>query len=167
MNNHSGGPVFTIPITAAALSTVGAWDLAGITAQSSGRLEVIDISMTIVSTQFSTAPGLALTLLRGSSAASTGASISPAPVKGWPGASTANFTASGPSSTPVSTASAVAVYADAFDGHGRFRYRPERREERLILTYSQRLHLRTTTPSIACTIYGTLVVQDVGKALPS
>jgi len=162
--NPSGGPIFNIPISAAALSTVGAWDLVGITAQSSGRLEIMGISLTIVSTQFSTASGLALTLLRGSSAASTGASISPAPIKGWSGASSANFTVTGPSSTPVSTASAVAVYADAFDGRGAFRYRPQSRDERIILTLSQRIHLRTTTPSIACVVYGTVVCQDVGKS---
>jgi hypothetical protein len=167
MHDNSGGPVFTIPISAAALSTVGGWDVVGITAQSSGRLEVLDISLTIVSTQFTTAAGLAITLLRGSTAASTGASILPQNVKAWSGASTALFTVTGPSSTPVSTASAVAVYADAFDGRGRFRYQPENRAERITLALSQRLHLRSTTPSIAATIYGTITVQDVGKGLPS
>jgi hypothetical protein len=165
--NQSGGPIFTIPIIAASLSTAGPWDVAGITAQSSGRLEVLGIDLTLVSTQFSSAAGLALTLLRGSTGVSTGAAIAPANVKAWSGASTANFTVTGPSSTPVSTASAVAVFADAFDGHGCFRYRPNGREERITLILSQRLHLRSTTPSIAAVVYGTITVQDVGKGLPS
>jgi hypothetical protein len=85
----SGGNIYNIPIVAASLSTGGPWDLCGLTAQSSGRLEVIGIVLTIVTTQFSTAPGLAITLLRGSSGTSTGTAILPQNVKGWSGASTA------------------------------------------------------------------------------
>jgi len=159
----SGAPVFHIPIASAALSTAGAWDLCGVTAQSSGRLELLGIDLVIASTQFANGSGIALQFLRGSTGLSTGAAILPRNVKGWSGASTAFFGATGPSSTPVSTASAVSVYAGSFDFRGRFQYRPMSREERLILTLSQPLHIRTTTPQIAVSINGTIVVQDVGK----
>jgi hypothetical protein len=164
--HNSGGPIFNIPIINASLSTANAWDLAGLTADSSGRLEIIDIMLTIASTQFSSGSGLAITLLRGSTSASTGAALAPKNVKGW-SAPTPAFTASGPSSGLVSTASAVAVFADAFDSRGRFRHRPAERDERLVLILSQKLHLRTTTPSVAVVVNGTIVAAEVGKGLPS
>jgi len=167
MHNQNGGPIFTIPIVAAALTTAGAYDIVGLTAQSSGRLEIIDVHLTFASTQFASGSALALQFLRGSTAASTGAAILPSNVKGWSGASTAHFTVTGPSTTPVSTASAVQVYANAFDANGSFRYRPDHREERITLAVSQRLHLRSTTPSIAATLHGTITVQDTGKWLGS
>jgi len=167
MNQHSGGPVFTIPISAAALSTAGAWDIAGITASSSGRLEIMEITLTSASTQFTTGPGLGITLLRGSTGTSTGTSITPQNVQGHTGASTANFTATGPSSTPSSTTSASVLHAGALDGHGCYVYRPKGREGRITLALSQRLYVRSTTPSIATTLYGTVTLQDCGKGLPS
>src|SRR5262245_2535028 len=97
--HQSGAPVFNVPIVSAALTTsVSAWDLVGITAQSSGRLEIVGIDLVIASTQFANGSGIALQFLRGSTGTSTGASITPRNVKGWAGASTAFFSASGPSS---------------------------------------------------------------------
>jgi hypothetical protein len=165
MMHNSGGPIFNIPIINASLSTANAWDLVGLTADSSGRLEILDIMLTIASTQFSSGSGLAITLLRGSTGTSTGAALAPKNVKGWSGAPTPAFTASGPSSGLVSTASAVAVFADSFDSHGRFRFRPGDRDERLVLILSQKLHLRTTTPSIAVVVNGTIVAAEIGKGL--
>jgi hypothetical protein len=152
----SGGPVFDIPIAAATLSTGGPWDLFGLTASSSSRLEIQRIEITLQTSQFSTFPGLAFLLITGSTGSSTGAAITPVNVRRHSGVVTAPFTATGPSSTVVSTASATLLFA----------YQP-REQQRPILGLSGNCFVRTTTPSIAAIVNVTATVQELGKGLPT
>jgi hypothetical protein len=161
----SGGPVFDIPIAAATLSTGGPWDLFGLTASSSSRLEIQRIEITLQTSQFSTFPGLAFLLITGSTGSSTGAAITPVNVRRHSGVVTAPFTATGPSSTVVSTASATLLFAGALDPT-RFVYQP-REQQRPILGLSGNCFVRTTTPSIAAIVNVTATVQELGKGLPT
>jgi len=97
--DREGGNVYNIPVSGQTLSTgAGGWDLCTITANSSGRLEIARVEVTIHSSQIATYPALALQLLTGSTGTSTGAAITPAPAKRYSGAKAADFTATGPSS---------------------------------------------------------------------
>lgn len=167
MHNSIAGPVYAVPLSTTSLTTAGGWDLLTVTADSSARLEVVEVNLVVVSTQFTAGSALALQFLRGSTAASTGAAITPRNVKGWSGAPSAAFTVAGPSSGLLSTASAVLLYSDAFDFRGRLTYRPTCREERISLTLGQRLNLRVGTPQIAATITGSVLLSETGKGLPS
>jgi hypothetical protein len=165
MSHGNGGITYNIPIASQALTTgAGGWDLLTITASSSSRFELVKVDLQIVSTQATVWPGIGLQLMRGSTGVSTGAAIVPANVKGWTGAQSAGLTATAPSSTPISTASAVAIHAGAFDANGSFRYEPS---DRPVMAIGQRLNLRTSTPQVPATITGCVVVRETGKALPS
>lgn len=165
--NDNGGPFYLVPLTTAALSTANGWDLLQLTADPSARLEVVGFDLVIASTQFASGSQLSLQLLRGSSAASTGAAVTGRNVRGWSGAPTANFTAAGPSSGLTSTASAALIWAGAFDFDGRLTYRSASRDERITLTLGQRLNFRTNTPQIAVAVTGSILVSESGKGLPS
>jgi hypothetical protein len=167
MMQGNAGPTYTVPLTTTSLTTANGWDILTVTADSSARLEVVEVNLAFASTQFASGSGLALQFLRGSTAASTGASITPRNIKGHPSPPSAAFTAAGPSSGLVSTASAVLLYSDAFDFRGRLSYRPKDREERISLTLGQRLNLRVGTPQIAVTITGSVLLSETGKGLPS
>jgi hypothetical protein len=167
MHNSNAGPLYTVALTTTTLSTGAGWDVLTVTANSSARLEVVAIDLVLASTQFTSGSALALQVLRGSTGASTGAAITPQNVKGHTGAPSASFTAAGPSSGLISTASAALIYADAFDFCGRLVYRAKDREARINLTLGQRLNLRVGTPQVAVTITGTVLLSEIGKGLPS
>jgi hypothetical protein len=167
VHNSNPGPIYTVALTTSSLSTANGWDVLQITADSSARLAIVGFDLVIASTQFSSGSQLAIQLLRGSTAASTGAAITPRHTKGHTGAPTASFTAAGPSSGMTSTASAVLIWAGAFDFNGRVTYRSASREEQLGLTLGQRLNFRVGTPQIAAVVTGSILVAEVGKGLPS
>jgi hypothetical protein len=167
MHSANAGPFYLVPLTTAALSTAGGWDVLQITADSSARFEVAAINLVLASTQFTSGSALALQVLRGSTAASTGAAITGRPVKGHSGALTPSLTIAGPSSGLTSTASAALIYADAFDFRGRLTYRPKDRDERITVTLGQRLNFRVGTPQIGVTITGSVLLSETGKGLPS
>jgi hypothetical protein len=168
MHNSNAGPLYSIALATATLSTANAWDVLSITADSSAsRVELVELRLCLVSTQYTSAPALGLQLLRGSTSSSTGASITPRNIKGHPNPPSAAFTAAGPSSGLMSTASAVLVWAAGFDGHGRLVYRPRDREERPTLALGQRLNLRVGTPQIPAVVTGSLLLCESGKGLPS
>lgn len=163
----NAGPMYAVVLTSAALSTANSWDALQISADSSARLEIVGFDLQVASTQFASGSQLTLRLLRGSTAASTGASISPVNVKGHPSPPSAAFTVTGPSSGLTSTASAAVVWGSAFDANGKLTYRSESREERISLTLGQRLNFRTNTPQIPVTITGSVLLSETGRGLPS
>jgi hypothetical protein len=167
ITQRPAGPVFGVPLSTSSLSTANAWDVLQLTADSSGRLEIVSFDLAIASTQFTTGSQLTLQLLRGSTAASAGSAITPRNVRGWSGAPSANFTAAGPSSGLTSTASAVLIWTGAFDFNGRLSYRPDCRDERIVLTLGQRLNFRTNTPQVAAVVTGSVLCAEIGKGLPS
>jgi len=130
ISQRAAGPIFLAPLSTSVLSTSNGWDVLQITASSSSRFELLGIDLSLASTQFASGSAIALQLLRGSTAASTGAAITPRNVKGWPNTPTPNLTVAGPSSGLTSTASAVLLWSGAFDSMGRLSYRPRDREER-------------------------------------
>ena len=157
-----GGPVFTAPFSAAALTT-NAQDLFCLTAGSSSRVVIREIRIGQY-TEFGDAQSelLSLTMLVGSTAPSSGTAITPRNVAGHSGAPSAASSVLGPSTTLASTASAVERFADVWNVAAGFLYAPLP-PERLILEPSQRLALRMTAPNDAMTMNGTLVFQEIGK----
>lgn len=166
-NNPNGGNVYNVCLSAQTLTTqAGGWDLVTITANSSSRLEIARIDVTIQSSQTATYPGMGLQLLTGSTGVSTGAAITPAPVKRYSGAKAADFTATGPSTTVSSTASATLIYAGAC-APDQFLYEPAW-DARPLLGLSGKFTLRTTTLQTAATVVSlTVTCQEAGKGLPS
>lgn len=165
MGHNHGGITYTIPISAASLTTANAWDLFSVTPDSSARVELVKIELQLVSTAYSVFPSIGVQLMRGSTtAASTASAITPVNVKGWTGAASAAMTATGLSSSLLSTGSATVVYAGGFDANGSFCYEPS---DRPIMAVSQRHNLRTSTPQVAATMYGTITVREIGKGLPT
>jgi hypothetical protein len=163
MNHGNAGPFFTVPLSTTTLSTAGGWDLFTVTADSSSRLELAEVNLVVASTQFTSWSALTLLFMRGSTAASTGAAITPRNVKPW-NASAAAFTVAGPSSGLISTASAVLLRCDGFDSNGRLSYRPWDRDERITLGLGQRLNLRTNTPQIPAVVTGSILLSETGKS---
>jgi|KBSSwiStaDraftv2_1062776.scaffolds.fasta_scaffold03470_4 hypothetical protein len=164
---RAAGPMYSVPLTTTALTTANGWDVLQITANSSARFEIVAIDLSLASTQFASGSAIALQLLRGSTAASTGAALTAPNVKPWVGAPSANFTAAGPSSGLTSTASATLIWSGAFDSMGRLTYRPADRDERIAVTLAQRLNFRVGTPQIPVTITGSVLLSETGKGLPS
>jgi len=167
ISQRAAGPIFLAPLSTSVLSTSNGWDVLQITASSSSRFELLGIDLSLASTQFASGSAIALQLLRGSTAASTGAAITPRNVKGWPNTPTPNLTVAGPSSGLTSTASAVLLWSGAFDSMGRLSYRPRDREERVVITVSQALNFRVGAPQIPVTITGSVLLSETGKGLPS
>ena len=168
MSHGNGGIIYNIPISASALSTSNTWDLFTVTADSSSRVELVEIDLVLLSSAYTAFPALGVKLLRGSTTvASTTLAVTPVNVRGaWTGSLAASLTATSVSSTPLSTTSSALVWANGFDQNGRFVYKPER-EARPILGLGQRFNLLTSTPQIASTMWGTVTVREIGKGLPS
>lgn len=163
----NAGPMYSVPLTTTSLTTGGGWDVLQVTANSSARFEVVEVSLGLASSAFPVQAGLALQVLRGSTATSAGSAILARNVVGHTGASTAALTVTGPSSALTSTSSAVLLWSGAFDADGRLCYRPKSRDERITVTLGQRLNLRVGTPSVAVTITGSMLLSETGKGLPS
>lgn len=166
MGHNNSASIYNIPLSAISLTTANAWDLFTITADSSARFELVKVQLQIASTLSALTHAIGLQLMRGSTAASTGAAVTPINIKGWTGALSASLTATQQSSTVISTASAVVLHAGAFDFNGTYCYEPEECE-RPVIAVSQRLNMRTTTPQNAASVHGTITVRELGKGLPT
>lgn len=139
------GPIYKAAFSSTALST-NPHDLIGILASSLSRVAIHEITIAQPSTD-SAYDSLGIQILRGSTASSTSAAITPRHISGHSGSPTAGSSVTLPCTTLVSTTSAVLLHADAMRGN-RYCYRPDECE-RPILDVSQRLHVRVTAPSSA------------------
>jgi hypothetical protein len=160
-----GGPIFTYPFSATALTTAGPVDLWCVTAPSNSRLAVREIRIGQYSDAGdSEAEMLSITFMSGSTAPSSGTAITGRNINRYSTAITpaANTSVVGPSTTLASTTSADLIFADSFNAMGGFRYYPVP-SERFIIGLSQRFVIRMTVPNDALTINGTLMVQEVGQ----
>jgi len=162
---REGGNVYNIPLAAVALSSANVWDLLTLTANSSGRIELVRVEVVLQTTQYAVFPALGLQIMTGSTGVSTAAAITPVNVKRASGNKAADFTAAGQSSSVVSTASATLVFAGALDPV-RFCWEPEECC-RPLLGLSGTLVVRTTLPSVAAVVFATATVREMGKGLPS
>lgn len=159
-----GGPIFTYPFSASALTT-NAQDLWCITAPSNSRFAVREI----VFGQYSDAGDaqaemLSLVFMSGSTAPSSGTAITGLNINRYSTASTpaASCTVVGPTTTLASTGSATVIRAETFNVMGGYRYYPVP-AERPIIGLSQRLVIRMTAPNDALTANGTLMLQELGQ----
>jgi hypothetical protein len=161
-----GGPIFTYPFSATALTT-NTQDLWCVTAPSNSRLAVREI----VFGQYSDAGDaqaemLSITFLTGSTAGSSaaGTAITGLNLNRYSTASTpaANASVIGPSTSLASTASATVIRAETFNVAAGYRYYPVP-AERPIIGLSQRFVIRMTAPNDALTVNGTLMLQEIGQ----
>jgi hypothetical protein len=153
---HNRGPIYTASFQTTALTT-NVMDAVGIRASSLSRVCIHEITLGQPTTE---APDrLGVQLLRGSTASSTSAAITPRHVHGWSGAPTAGSSVTGPGGT-VSTASAVLLYADGFFDNS-WIYRPAP-VDRPILDVNQRLHVRITAPSTT-RLNGSITWSEIGR----
>jgi hypothetical protein len=165
--SYREGNVFAIPFASQAVST-NAFDLVGIYASTSpiARVEIMSIDIAVISSGVSLTPQLCqVQLLRGSTASSTSAGVTPVNRKGWAGAPSAGSSATLPCSGAVSTASAVAIWADGFNVSQGWHFPPYQEMTGLVrpvIASGQRLHLRLTAPSTALTVTGTLSFREIG-----
>ncbi len=163
---REGGNVYNIPISATTLSTVNVWDLFTFTASSSGRFELVRVEVVLHSTQYVIFPALGFQILTGSTGVgSTASAITPVNVKRTTGNKAADFTATGATSTVLSTASATLVFASALDPES-WVYEPEECCRPLI-GLSGVMMVRTTLPSVSAIVSATATIREMGKGLPS
>jgi hypothetical protein len=160
-----GGPIFTYPFSATALTTGGSIDLWCVTGSSISRTAVREI----VFGQYSDAADaqsemLSVTLMSGSTAPSSGTAITGLNINRYSTAQTPAATCSvvGPSTTLASTTSATVVRAETFNVMGGYRFYPVP-AERPIIGLSQRFVVRITVPNDALTVNGTLMLQEIGQ----
>ena len=160
-----GGPIFTFPFSATALTTAGSVDLWCVTAPSNSRIAIREI----VLGQYSD-PGdaqaemLSLVFMSGSTAPSSGTAITGLNLHRYSTGVTAatSCVVVGPSTTLASTTSASVIRAETWNVAGGYRYYPVP-AERPIIGMSQRFLVRMTVPNDALTINGTLMLQEVGQ----
>jgi hypothetical protein len=169
--HHHEANLFAVPFTAQTLSTGGAWDLFGLYASTSPvtRIEVVSIDLDFSASAVSATPqALSLTIFRGSTASNPTA-FTPANLKGWSGAPTASSSATSPSSSLVSTASATLIWAGVANAATGWHFPPQQADAftRPILASGQRLHVRIATPQAALVASGTLTFREIGAGLPS
>lgn len=151
------GPIYTASFQTTALTT-NPHDAFGILPSTLSRVAIHEITLAQPTTE---APDrLGVQLLRGSTASSTSAAITPRHIHGWSGAPTAGSSVTLPCTTLVSTASAVLVHADAFFDN-KWVWRPAPMD-RPVLDVSQRLHVRITAPSTT-RLNGTIKFSELGK----
>lgn len=165
--SYREGNVYSIPFASQAVST-NAFDLVGIYASTSpiSRVEIMSIDIAVISSAVSATPQLCqVQLLRGSTASSTSAAITPVNLKGWSGAPTAGSSATLPCSNVTSSASSVQIWADGFNAAQGWHFPPYQEMTGLVrpvVASGQRLHLRLTAPSTAFTMTGTLTFREIG-----
>jgi hypothetical protein len=155
------GPIYTASFQTTSITTATC-DVIGIKAPDNSRVCIHEIVAAQPSTDASDRFGVQL--LRGSTASSTSAAITPRNIWGWSGAPTAGSSVTQPSATLVSTTSAVLIYADAAHDN-RWQYRPMPMD-RLILDAGQRLHVRITAPSTT-KLNGTITFSEIGNKASS
>jgi hypothetical protein len=163
--------LYSVSFSAQTLSIGGSWDLFGILASTSPvtRVEIVAVQLSFSASAVSATPqALSLTMLRGSTASST-TTATPTQLKGWSGAPTASSSATSPSSSLVSTASATLIWAEAVNVANGWSFPPKQADAftRPVIASGQRLHLRIATPQVALVASGTMVFRETGAALPS
>jgi hypothetical protein len=157
----NAGPVYTASFSATT-TTTNPYDLFGILPSTSSRVCIHEITIGNISTG-PASEAVGMTLWRGSTASSTSAAITPRDVRGYTGVPTAGSSVTGPSSSTVSTTSAVAIHAESWVyGQESWKFCPEECE-RPLLEVSQRLHLRMSAPAAGLTLAGTLKFSEIGK----
>jgi hypothetical protein len=169
-NDAREGNVYNASIQANVLSTTGQNDIYATLASSGSRFQVLDIRLAQASTNPTAIQSLGIQFFTGStSTAPAGTALTLFNTKRWSGAPSAVTSVTGPTTTLSSTTSATLIYADAFDAaSGSFRYKP--REDYgvpLVITNSQRFHIRVTTPQLPVIIHGTLTIKELGVGLPA
>jgi hypothetical protein len=157
----TNGQIFSAAFQTTALTT-NPHDAFGILAPTNSRVVIHEIVLAQPTTE---APDrLGVQLLRGSTASSTSAAITPRNIMGHALAPSAGSSVTLPSSTLVSTASAVLLAADAaFDN--RFAFRPAPCD-RPMIEAGQRLHVRISAPSTG-RMNGTLLYSEIGRPASS
>lgn len=159
---ESGGPIFSAPFSATALTT-NAQDLFFVTAPSNSRVAIREIRLGQTSEAGDTeAELLSLTLMRGSTSVAAGSTVTPRNVRGHTGAPIAGTAVSAPSTTLASTDSAALMLADAWNVAAGWWFNPPA-AERPVIEPAQTMLLRMSAPADAMTINGTLVFQELGK----
>lgn len=158
----SGGPVFTAPFSAVALTT-NTQDMFFVTANSSSRVAIKEINIA----QYSDAGDaeaemLSMSILVGTTSLAVGSTITPRNVLRHTGAPTAGTAVSAPSTTLSSTASAVLMLADVMNVAAGWRYLPAECD-RIVLNPGQKLAVRMSAPNDALTVNGTMTFQEIGK----
>lgn len=158
----SGGPVFTAPFSAVALTT-NPYDVFHITAPANARVALREVRLGQYS-EFGDAQAelLSLQIMVGTTAASTGTAITPQNVLRHTGAPTAGTAVVGPSTALASTASATVLIADAWNVEAGYWLSPAECD-RIVLDPGQRAILRMTAPNDAVTLNGTLMFQEMGS----
>jgi hypothetical protein len=129
------------------------------------RVELVSIDLDFSASAVSATPqALSLTMFRGSTAANPTA-FTPVNLKGWSNPPTAGSSATGPSSTLVSTASATLIWAEVVNTAYGWSFPPLQAEGlvRPVLTSGQRLNLRLATPQAALVASGTLTFRELGS----
>jgi len=156
------GPVFTAPFSAQTLTT-NDQDLFCLTASTDSRVVIREIRLGQY-TEFGDAQAelLSLTMMVGSTAASSGTAITPRNVKTHTGAPTAASAVLGPSTGLSSTASANVHWADSWNVAAGLLYSPLP-PERMVIQPGEIFNLRMTAPADTLTLNGTLVFQEIGK----
>jgi hypothetical protein len=157
----NAGPVYTASFSATT-TTTNPYDVFGILPSTASQVLIHEIVLGNVSTG-PAAEAIGMTLLRGSTASSTSAALTSRDQRGYTGTPTAGSSVTAPSSTLVSTTSAVLLHADSWVyGQGSWKFCPEECE-RPLLALSQRLHLRMSAPAAGLSLYGTIKFSEPGK----
>jgi len=149
------GPIFTAAFGSSALSA-SAHDVFGILAPSNSRVRIEEIVLTQPSSE---GTDFSVQLLRGSTASSTSTAITPRHIHGWSDM-VAGSSVTGPSTTLVSTTSAVVLYSDGTSDL-RWAYKPAPCD-RPIINVGQRLHVRVSALSTG-RLNGTITFSEIGK----
>ena len=157
------GNFYTVPFSVAA-STAGPIDLLTILAPSNSQVQLYELTIGAVSSSATTGINLEVDVYRGSTGASTGAAITPLNLKPQTGTAVAGSSVDGPTTVPISTASAKLLFSNSWPmAYRSFRYRAEDSALALQADISQRMNVRVSTPPLAVTIVGTAVLCEIGR----
>jgi hypothetical protein len=165
MANDFSTTIFSLPFTAFPVSSTGgaaAFDLWSVKASSLGRVSLEGIDIGQLSSAVASNQQINVQVYRGTTALAGGATVTPVQLKGWPTAPTALSSATAPSSSLASTASATLIIADNSDYSGSYSWRPQTYEE-ITLDASQALNVRVSAPPITAVLSGTLTFRELGR----
>lgn len=160
------GPVFSAPFLA--IASTQEVDIFDLVAPSSGRVRILEVSITQHSEAGDAAAELLpLQYLRGSTAAGTGGTaITPVNHKGVSRASEATVTVMN-ATTLASTTSAVRMKAESFNVQAGYLDRPFKdgleHDECIHLNAGERFVVRCGAPADSVTFNGTIRFQELGK----
>jgi hypothetical protein len=165
MTHFKESPVYTAAFFSTGI-TVNPLDVIGILASSLSRVAIHKVEIGLQSSAAPVGEDVGVLFLRGSTASSTGAAITPKNVDGFAHKASAGSSVTSPSSILVSTASAELVYATNWHAQDdTFVYEPREWQDRLRLEASQRLHVRITGLQLQSSpaIYATLTFSEIGN----